>query len=772
MVRSIDRKTLFLLSAAAAALCASPALAQAEPGSAEAAAPLAAAQGVQTAAAVVDDVVVTARRQAERSQDVPIALAVITPHALTLTGGFTLADLQTDTPSLTAYQSNARNSSIGIRGIGVSSASDGLDTSVGVYIDDVYLGRPGMALEDLIDIDQIEVLRGPQGTLYGRNTSAGVLNITTQKPAFDYGATLEASVGDYGYNQERLSVTGPILGDQLAFRLTAFNTHRDGVLPNTTTGIAANSVGRTGARLQFLYKPFDKLTVRFIAEYSNENDTCCVTSIKQVLASSTTAATAKTLAAFAELGYAPTANLNSTANNAPQNMLTDQHAFSTEINYDLGWGAATSISAYRYWHFDPLQDSDNTPLDIIQVNVAQTRDTQLSQEFRLASNPGRFNWQAGVYLFDQILKDHYILNQYGSQASAFYTDYTHAAQTIATGSQYIDNTSAVTGSYAGFGQANYKVTDKFTLTAGVRYTYDDKHGVSNTSTYLSPYTGAIPSFHYNVRVDGGNVSWLASAAYKLTDDSLLYASYSTGYKSAGLNLNSAVAAGQPVALQPEHVGDWEVGIKQALFDRRVIVDVDGYWTNLTGLQANIYPTNGAKSYLANVGNVVSRGFEADATLRPIDGLELSLNGSYDDAYYTSYPNGPCPVGGASICNLTGRPVYEAPRYIANATASYRFDLNERAQPYAVVQYAYRSSAFGTVDDGPLTKITAYTLVNARIGAAVDHGKYDVSLWVDNAFNVKYFQNLGTDSIPGAGTFAVGGQLGTPQTFGATLRASF
>jgi iron complex outermembrane receptor protein len=764
MTLPATHKTLFLASVAAIALCASAANAQS--------APAATAAGQPAAASVVEDVVVTARRTTERAEDVPIALSVLSGKQLQQTGGYTLADLQADVPSLVAYQSNARNSSIGIRGIGVSSAADGLDTSVGVYVDGVYLGRPGMALEDLIDIDQLEVLRGPQGTLYGRNSSAGVLNVTTQQPSFTFGGKAEASVGNYGYNQERISVTGPIYGDLAAFRLTAFNTQRDGVLPNTTTGIAANSVGRDGARLQFLIEPTDKVSVRLIAEYSDENDTCCVTSNKTVLPASVSTATAKTLAVFNTLGYTPTANLDSTQNNSPQNMLTDQHAFSAEVNWDLGWGKATSISAFRYWHFDPLQDSDNTPLDIIQVNVAQTKDEQYSQEFRLASNPGRFNWQAGIFLFDQILHDHYILNQYGQTASAFYTDYTGKAQTIAPGSQYIDDDHADTQSYAAFGQANYEVTDRFTLTAGVRYTYDEKHGIANTSTQGTPYTGAIPPFHYDVTVDGGNVSWLGSASYKLAKDSLVYLSYSTGYKSAGLNLNAAVAAGEPLVLQPEHVGDWELGLKQALFDRRLVLDVDGFWTTLTGLQANIYPTNGAKSYLANIGNVLSRGVEADATLEVVEGFDVSVNGSYNDAYYTSYADGPCPVGGASICNLTGKPVYEAPRWIGNVTASYRFTLNDRVKPYALVQYAYRSSADGTVDDGPLTVIPAYALVNARLGAAIDGGRYDVSIWTENAFNVKYFQNLGTSSIPGAGTFAIAGQLGAPQTFGATLRASF
>lgn len=730
------------------------------------------------AATLADDIVVTARHQSEKAQDVPIALSVISAKTLEQTGAFTLTDLQSQTPSLTAYQSNPRNASVGIRGIGVSSASDGLDTSVGVYVDGVYLGRPGMALEDLIDIDQIEVLRGPQGTLFGRNTDAGVLNITTKKPSFTYGATAEASFGNLGYNQERVSVTGPLIDDTLAFRLTAFNTRRDGYIGNYTTGIAGNSIGRTGARLQFLAKPTSNVTVRVIGEYSNENDTCCILVLKDVPPASIASTTARTLQTFAELGYVPTASLSSTGNNSPQDMRTDQNAFSAEIDWDLGWADFTSISAERYWHFNPLQDSDNTPLDIIQVNVAQTHDWQATQEFRLASKPGRLTWQAGVYLFNQNLQDHYILNQFGSQASAFYTDYlrtaspTAKAVSIATGSQYVEDDRAVTDSAAAFGQANYELTDRLTLTAGLRYTHDAKTGVANTSDVGTPYTATSIPFHYNVKIDHGDWSYLTTLSYKLAKDSLTYLSYSTGYKSAGLNLNSAVTAGTPLVLQPEHVENWELGLKQSLLDHRLTLNLDGYWTRLQGLQANIVPTNGAKSYLANVGAILARGVEADATLDVIDGLTLTANGSFNDARYTSYPDAPCPLGVSGFCSLNGEPVYEAPRWIANAIINYHFNWGDRFKPYAEAQYSFRSSAFGTPDDGPLTEIPAYALVNARIGTRFGDGRYDVALWINNAFDKKYFLNLITDSIPGAGAFGIGGQTGAPRTYGVTLRADF
>jgi iron complex outermembrane receptor protein len=723
------------------------------------------------------DVVVTARRQVEKAQDVPIALSVVSGDTLERRGGYTLPDIQAQTPSLTAYNSNPRNSSVGIRGIGVSSASDGLDTSVGVYVDNIYLGRPGMALADLIDIDRVEVLRGPQGTLFGRNNSAGVLNITTRQPEFTFGATAEVSGGNYNYNQERVSITGPIVDNVLAFRITGFNTRRDGVLDNLTTGVAGNSVGRAGVRAQLLAKPTANLTLRLIADYSNEDDTCCVSSTKLVLPGSLSVTTARTLQALEILGYTPTRSLDYTLNNSPQNMKTDQKGVSFQADWNLGFATLTSISAWRYWHFNPLQDSDGTPLDVIQVNVAQTKDNQLSQELRLSSGPGRFNWQVGAYLFHQVLRDHFILNQFGEDASNFYTTYARlsnpnaAAITIAPGSQYLDDVYTTSDSVAGFGQVNYELTSQLTLTAGIRYTHDKRYGRSDTSTVGTPYAATSIPFHYDASVDDNNVSYLATVSYKITPDVLFYTTYSTGYKGSGLNLNSAVSAGTPLVLSPEKTRSWETGLKTELFNHAVTFNIDGYWENLSGLQANVVPSNGNRSYLANVGNVRARGVEIDGSWRVNPNLTIDANGSYNDATYTAYHNAPCPVGVTGICDLTGKPLYQAPKWIANAAIDYHVDLGA-LRPYVLAQYSYRSSTFGTVDDGPYSVINAYGLFNFRVGTSFNHGRYDVSAWVNNAFDKKYFQNLSTTSIVGTSPFVFAGQLGTPRTFGFTLRASF
>jgi iron complex outermembrane receptor protein len=497
-----------------------------------------------------------------------------------------------------------------------------------------------------------------------------------------------------------------------------------------------------------------------------------------VLPATLSATTGRTLRTLAALGYVPTGDRNDTSNNAIQNMLTDQKGVSLQGDWDLGWAAFTSITAWRYWHFNPLQDSDGTPLDVIQVNVAQTKDDQYSQEVRLASRPGRLSWQVGAYLFHQKLTDHFILNQFGFDAGAFYTTYLRtanpaaAAVVIAPGSQYIDDVRTTVDSVAAFGQANFEVTDRFIVTGGLRYTKDRRWGVSDTSTVGTPYAATSIPFHYDVAVKDDNLSYLVSASYKTGSDGLLYASYSTGYKGSGLNLNSAVSAGTSLVLAPEKVRNWEVGLKQQAFDRRLTLNLSAFWTELEGLQANIVPTNGNRSYLANVGNVRSRGVEVDGSWRVGDSLTLTANGSYNDAVYTDYRNAPCPVGVTGTCDLTGRPLFQAPKWVGNAIIDYHAKTGGPVLPYGIVQASYRSGTYGTADAGPYSRINAFGLANIRVGATLRDGRYDLSGWINNVFDKRYFQNLSTTAIVGASPFAYAGQLGTPRTIGATLRALF
>jgi iron complex outermembrane recepter protein len=729
-------------------------------------------------ASSIESIVVTARRVEERAGDVPISLSALGAESLESTGAYALDDIQHQVPSLVAFDINPRNSSIGIRGLGVSAAQDGLDTSVGVYVDGVYLGRPGMALEDLIDIRQVEVLRGPQGTLFGRNSSAGVVNITTAAPSLTPSVTAEASLGKYGYNQARLAVNAPLISDMAAFRLTAWNTARDGYLQSYTTGGRDNSIHRSGVRSQLLVVPTDALSIRLIGEYSQENDSANTYAITQILPDSISAGTSRTKTALAQTGWTPFASDNATGINSLQEQRTRQAAVSARVDYDLGWSNFTSISAYRYWQYIPRADSDFTPLDIVPYNAAETHDTQVTQELRLASKPGALTWQTGVYLFHQHLNNHYIFVDFGTQASAFFTNLARLADpaapavNIEPGSQYIDDVVTTSKSAAWFGQANWELVHGLTLTGGLRYTQDWRDGRANSSTRGTPPANIAAPFNYDLSVNTNNVSGLASLAYKATLNTLFYASYSRGYKGAGLNLD---AAGVPVngrILKPELSDNYEIGAKLDLLHGGLVVNGDLYWTTLEGLQATYIPTNGQKAYLTNAGDVRSRGVELEVDLEPVRGFKLSANGAYNEALYTSYPNAPCPVGVTGVCSLTGRQVYEAPKWVSNVTARYEFRYGVASLLYVQGQYAYTSAIYGTIDDSLLARMPGYSLANFRIGSTFADGKYDLAVWANNAFDKLYYSARLPVSFSGSSAFGIISLPGAPRTVGCTLRAKF
>jgi iron complex outermembrane receptor protein len=256
--------TLYGATATLALAIATPSLASA----AEAADATAGAEAEDAGEAIV----VTARRRAENSQDVPIAISVVDGAAMERSGNFTLNQVQQLVPSLQVTSFNPRNTNVNIRGLGANSslAVDGLEYGVGFYVDGVYFGRPGQSQFDLMDLQQIEVLRGPQGTLFGKNTTAGALNITTRAPSFDPDLTAEASLGDYGYHQVRASGSVPIIADKVAVRLSVADTHRDGFLRNSYDGSKAQDYDNFTARGQLLIQPSETVKISLIGDYSKQ----------------------------------------------------------------------------------------------------------------------------------------------------------------------------------------------------------------------------------------------------------------------------------------------------------------------------------------------------------------------------------------------------------------------------------------------------------------------------------------------------------------------
>ncbi|MDU4252195.1 TonB-dependent receptor [Pseudomonas sp.] len=733
--------------------------------------------------ATLGKVTVTARRREEDSQKVPTPITVVGGETLETQRVYKVQDLQQILPSVNVAFIHARQSSIAVRGIGNNPASDGLEGSAGVYLDNVYLGRPGMAVFDLLDIEQLELLRGPQGTLFGKNTTAGVLNISTRAPTFTPERSVEVSGGQDGYFQGKGTVSGA-LTDTLAGRVSAYRTRDDGYIKNIHDDNYLNGGERQGIRGQLLFKPNEDFDLRWINDY-NEEDSSNGSMVVYGAAD-------RFWQRAAAVGASPIRDpdRHKVNINSRQHVSVHQGGSSVEANWNLDGGyKLTSISAYRYWHFTPAND-EQLNVSAINNTGVEVHDRQFSQEIRLASPTGGFfDYVLGAYAFNQNLgnktftdygplADRYLL---GTNLNALNNTYSKA------------NGKIETDSFALFAQGTWHLTDKLDFTAGLRGTYEEKDAKVERFDPVggAPVTGAGAVVRRNQlgAYDSGDLSLysfapsaLLSLSYQFTDDLLGYASLSHGEKSGGVNLavGSAPTAGaDSLLVGPERANDAELGIKTTLFDNRLQLNTNLFWTGIHGYQATtLYQPPGSTqlvSVLSNAGSVRSRGLEFEATALPIRGLTLNFNGSYNDVTYLSFKDAPCPAevstqpNAPATCDLTGQRVVGASKWIANLNGEYAWNLDDGIRPYVTGSYSYRSEAEGTLDNSDLSKIDGYGLANFSVGLRKDigDGQLDASVWLKNAFDKDYYL-AAFASINGSYTASVG----QPRTLGASVRYDF
>ncbi|CAN7728997.1 TonB-dependent receptor [Aquipseudomonas alcaligenes] len=728
-------------------------------------------------------VTVTARRREEDVQDVPTPITTLSGATLETQRVYKVQDLQQVLPSVNVAFIHARQSSVAVRGIGNNPASDGLEGSAGVYLDNVYLGRPGMAVFDLLDIEQLELLRGPQGTLFGKNTTAGVLNISTRAPTFSPERTVEVSGGQDGYFQAKGTVNGA-LTETLAARLSAYRTRDDGFIKNIHNGDDLNGGERQGVRGQFLFEPNEDFSLRWINDY-NEEDSSTGTMVVY-------GAPARYWQRAALAGASPLRDPDDKKVNIDgrQNVSVHQGGSSVEANWNLAGGyTLTSISAYRYWHFTPANDESLNVPALLNTGV-EVHDRQFSQEIRLASpTGGAFDYVLGAYVFNQNLGNK-TFTDYGSQADLFLLGANlDALNNVSTKA----NGKIETDSYALFAQGTWHLTDRLDFTAGLRGTYEEKD--ANIKRFAPVGGAAVTGQAAAIRAaqlgayDSGDLSlhnaapsFLLSLAYRLDDDLLGYASLAHGEKSGGVNLavgSAPVAGADSLLVGPERANDAELGFKSTLLDRRLLLNANLFWTGIHGYQATtLYQAPGSTNVvqvLANAGSVRSRGLEFEATALPVRGLTLNFNGSYNDVTYLSFKDAPCPgevstaPGAPATCDLTGERVVGASKWIANLSGEYKWQLENRIEPYLTASYSYRSEAEGTLDNSDLSKIDGYGLVNLSAGVRRDlgDGQVDASIWVRNATDTDYYLSAFA-YLNGAYTASVG----APRTAGVSLRYDF
>ncbi|HEX8604424.1 MAG TPA: TonB-dependent receptor [Pseudoduganella sp.] len=751
------------------------------------------------------EVTVTARRRTERAQEVPAPISVLRGDDLKANLISQLQDLQQALPSTNAAFMQPRVSSVAVRGIGSNPANEGLEGSVGLVVDNVYQGRPGMLAIDLVDLEQVDLLRGPQGTLFGKNTTAGVLNITTKKPTFTPEHSVELSGGERGYYQALASLSGP-LGDTVAGRLSVSKTHDDGWLRNRHDGRRYNSVGRDGLRGQLLFKPDDTFDLRLIADYHQEDDTQG-TLVPYGFGPAAPGKLDWQAAAAAALGLpAGSQPINTDPRNhevdfnSGQRVVVYQGGVSAEANWHLTSGFnATSITASRFWTFRPHNDNDLTPASGLTDGGFNVEHRQFSQEFRLASpTGGSVDYVLGAYYYHQNIGDDFTIEM-GPKADLLVLNNT-AGLGIADNTFAMSHGHGTTDSYALFGQGNWHASDRLDLTAGLRGTHESKDGRVYREALaggraLATYPAAARAIVAATRngiggaydsgdlhVSGNAPSGLATVAYKVTPALLAYATLSHGEKSGGISISGVGSAptlgAQSLKIEPEKADNIELGVKSGWWNNRLLVNANYFRTRIQDYQTNAFVQGPVTRVLilTNAGDVKSEGVEFDVKARPARGLALAFTGSYNDARYTRFTDAPAAAElaatGATKADLGGRPVVGAPQWILNPGARFEWQPGGGVRQYLVANFAWRSSAQGYIDNSKYARIGAYGLLNVstgwRFGAGERH--WDLSLWARNALDKRYFLAVQASQLTGGGGYAAA--AGAPRTMGATARLEF
>lgn len=743
-----------------------------------------------------DTIIVSSRRRREVLQDVPIPISVVTGGLLSDAGAFNVNRVKEMIPSVNLYSSNPRNTALNIRGQGTTFGltNDGVEPGVGFYVDGVYFARPAATTLDFIDVERIEVLRGPQGTLFGKNTTAGAFNITTRRPSFKPGANVEVSYGNYGFLQAKAFVTGGIT-KKIAGRLSFSGSQRDGLIYNQTTQKYTNDMNNLGVRGQLLYQPHEKVDIVLSADATRQRPD----GFAQIVAG-----VVKTQRAdyrqfekiIADLNYQlPTRNPfdRTIDHNTPWRSGNKLGGASLNVDYKLGRGTITSTTAWRYWNWDPSNDRDFTGLPVLTLSQATSKHKQLSQEVRYAGDLlSNLTGVFGVFVISQDLKtDPEHIEESGaaqwrfsqnSTSNLWHTPGLFEGYGIKTRSRLQTLSGAV------FGQVDWAITSQLHLLPGLRYNFDSKNVDFDRKTYgglqtddpalLALKRAVYTDQAFNTNTTNTNVSGHITVNYKATNTINSYVTYSTNYKSVGLNLGGLPTSnGQPMTelstIKPEYVKHFEAGIKTTPIAGATL-NLTLYNTDIKDFQTQVQTAEVGvnRGYLANAEKVRISGAEVDASIR--FGSSLNLYGAlaYTDGKYVKFTNAPVPLeetGGASAFkDISGGRLPGVSKWTGSlggeAATQGRF-LGNLGNYFLALDGYYRSKFSSSPSPSAYLNIEGYSLLNGRVGFKTTRG-ISAFVWVRNVLNKNYFEQL----LPAAGNAGhYAAVLGDPRTYGITLR---
>ncbi len=685
--------------------------------------------GAQQAAATDDaptalaPVVVTAQKRQQSTQEVPIAMTVLGADALEKTRAASLEDLQQLVPSFSMDDQSGYHT-VTVRGVGGGGRNIGFDPRVGVYVDGIYMGQSQALDQPLFDVEQVEILRGPQGYLFGRNTVAGAVNITTAAPARTLQGYVSADLGSYGTQNVSASVSGPI-ADKVSGKLSLSSESHTGFITNVNDGQKLDDLKRETVRGQLLFQASDKLKINVAADSSYTN--------QRLVLGEPVAASGQQLPGGTSIG--------SVDFNVTPKETTHLLGASVTANYALDGGdTLTAIVGQRSTRQIKTNDTDYSAVDQLSVHYSDDFK-QTSEEVRIASaNQGVARYVVGVFH----------LNESADTARAANLG---AAFGPAAGLSVTNSGTVKTDTSALYGALDYDLLPALTLNLGARYTHETKNvlfSLGSAAPGLAAAFGIGTLNGYTHSRDENNLSPSVGATYAVSKEQNLYAKFSRGFKSGGWNVDfiSAAAAVNP-SFNAESVDTYEVGTKGQMLGGRLRYDLSVYDSSFKNFQVFQFVNLGATSVLqlTNAAGAKSKGLDGSLTWRASKQLDLGANFGVVHATFSSFS------GCTATQSCTGNQLPYAPQFTSALTANYGVpvaSLGGKLNLYG--EYSYRGKSYSDPVNDPVTqRLPSRELVNARLAFSPNDSHWDFNLWAHNVFNKDTVTLRGQDFL---GTYIV------------------
>lgn len=709
----------------------------------------------------LEQVIVSATRRDQDLQSVPLAVSIISGSDLERANRTSVNGLASQIPTVNfRTQSSNKDTSLFIRGVGTISTSPGVESSVSTVIDGVVYGARGQATLDLLDLERVEILRGPQGTLFGKNASAGVINIVTKSPTQELGSYLD--VAYFGGGDElrvRSGVSGGI-SDSVKASLTGLYATYDGNVTNVRNGDKVNGYRHTGGRAKVEIAPTETVNVTLSADYVHSNDdVVSVISGTTLTAYQTGVVTANPAFAAAVLPVVASSENRQITSDMSTHVEDDNWGLAGQIDWQLGDYSLTSITAYRNWKNVQFQDGDR--LSQIYQQFPQSHDRgdlafeQYSQELRIASPTGQFvDYVAGLYWFRGVDEETYrrnVVRCTGSTSTPVAAGATPCFAGSATFTNDFGRADYGTRStnYAVFGEATLNFTAHFRGILGGRWTHDDlsyAHArVSSATATNSPPGIRVPYSSFGSTSEDG-FSGRVGAQFDLTETVTSYATYSRGYKGPAYNVYFNMQAIDTPVLKPEESDSYEIGLKSRLFDNRLTANVAVFDTTYDNYQANFFDLVGTAvvTRLINAGKVNTRGVEVDLAARPIPNLTVAGGAAYIKARIDEFN---CPPGAAASCAVNGKPLPYSPDWKANVRANYTIPLSALGgwDLELGTDYGWQSKTQYDISQSPDAIQDAYGIWNASVSLVAPTAGWRASVAVKNIADQSYASYLGVGS---------------------------